>query len=407
MGLFSKFKGKSSQSSDQQQQHQQQQQQEYAPPSGPPPGFSQSQSGPSSGLPNYTQSGFSESSAYPDEKKKAFGGPSTDEIGPPSFPPPHFTAAHPDFSANTEQVSDNNGGPPPGPPPNYTTQQQQQQYLPPGYEPPQNSIFDPLFSHAPDAERDWGDHFTSLYPLYPARLIQPFERAALQQNHFALVAPPPMPFAYDTTHRFKGSVQQPDPSKPAFVRSLKNCPDTTFVSSLPLFSPHMKSEGGPHGSGRLYFEVLITTLQDPHDASIAIGFACLPYPNFRLPGWHRGSVAVHSDDGRRYVNDSLSGKPFVLPFVENQTVGLGINLDRMVVFFTRNGRLEKEWSLISDRNEVVNRGGRGVDPERQYRDGGIEGFEGVHDIYAAVGIFGEAGVVVNFGGSQPFLYRGL
>ncbi|KAF5103299.1 hypothetical protein D0Z03_000235 [Geotrichum reessii] len=394
MGLFSKLKGKGISSSNQQ----------NTPPSGPPPGppptFQQPNAGPSSGLPTYSQSGFSESSAYPDEKKKAFQEPVSDDIGPPPFPPPQFTPTHPDFSTAQAGHDDR----PSCPPPNYTTQQQQ--YMPPGYEPPQDSIFDPLFSHAPDAERDWGDHFTSLYPIYPARMIQPYERDALQRNQFALVAPPPLPFAYDTAHRFKGSVQQLDASKPAFVRSRKDCPDTTFVSSLPLFSPHMKNEGGPHGSGNFYFEVLITTLQDPREASVAIGFTCLPYPNFRLPGWHRGSVAVHSDDGRRYVNDSLSGKPFVLPFVENQTVGIGMNLNRMVVYFTRNGALEKEWSLIADRNEVVNRGGRGVDPERHYRDGGIEGFEGMHDVYAAVGIFGEAGVVVNFDGSQPFLYRG-
>lgn len=376
MWPFSKFKGKSSQSSDEQEK--------YAPPTFPP-----EQAGPSSEFPECLPSTLSISCLYSSEIQMLLGGILTDYTHPPPFPVQQFTVSYPDFSANTEKISNNNDGPPPG--------------LPPSYEKHQNSAFDPLFSHAPDAERDWGDYFTSLYPLYPPRLIRLDKNDIMLQKNLELVMPPSMQFAYNTTDRFKGFARSYN-FICLSVHSDKNCPDTTFVSSLPLFSPYMRIKDGPHGSGELYFEIKVTALRDSRKASIAIGFTCLPYPRFRLPGQHRGSVAVYSD-GRLYVNDPLDGKPFVTPFVKNQTVGLGISLNRMIVFFTRNGKLEKEWSLISDHKETMNYGGRGVDPEQQYCISAIEGFDGAHDIYPAVGISGEAGLKVNFDETHSFLYR--
>ena len=327
------------------------------------------------------------------------------DSAPPSFPPPHFTAPHPDFSK--EQDFENSDGivPPPGPPPGYSAQDpeaQNQQYLPPGYRAPPKSIFQPLYSHAPDDERDWGDHYTNAYPIYPPRIMQPFEQQALTAGNIMLVCPPPLEFPLDTSNRFKGQVQQNQGEGTAYVRSYSDSVDTTFVSSLPIYSPHMNHLRGPSGNRKFYFEILITELGDPENASIAIGFVCLPYPVFRLPGWHRGSVAVHSDDGRRYVNDSLSGKPFVAPFRQGDTIGIGISLDRMAVFLSRNGHFEQEWSMVTD----ISQSGRGVDPDRDYKDGGIEGLEGDKDIYAAVGVYGDVGAVVNFTGStRPFLFR--
>ena len=41
--------------------------------------------------------------------------------------------------------------------------------------------------------------------------------------------------------------------------------------------------------------------REAEQSGAALGFVAPPYPPFRLPGWQRGSLAVHSDDGRRYV----------------------------------------------------------------------------------------------------------
>lgn len=369
---------------------------------------------------------------YPSEKSY--------EIGPPPFPPPQFEPPPIDHQRAAQEYADdaNRDAPPPGAPPGYTTQaapglslgltggpgrgnasSANINYHPPGYAAPPRSIFEPLYSHAPDEERDWGDAFTNAYTIYPARFVQPFEREAFEAGHIMLVSPPELEFPYPNaasgSRRFKGEIQQRLGEGTAFVRTKKKCKDTTFVSSLPLFSPHLchLSGGGGGGGGggegglganrkSIYFEILITELKDPEEASAVIGFTCLPYPSFRLPGWHRGSVAVHSDDGRRYVNDSLSGKPFVRAFKAGETIGLGLNLDRMVCYLTRNGKFELEWSLIADKQP-----GRGIDPDRNYCDGGIAGLEGDRDIYGAVGVFGAVGVVVNWTGmNQPFMYKG-
>jgi len=39
-----------------------------------------------------------------------------------------------------------------------------------------------------------------------------------------------------------------------------------------------------------------------------------------MPGWQRGSLAVHGDDGRKYINDSWGGKDFTSSFKEGETL---------------------------------------------------------------------------------------
>lgn len=230
------------------------------------------------------------------------------------------------------------------------------------------------------------------------------DRYDFEQGKNTLVVPPvvtrDLPKRLSFNYRFKGEIKPVPNSSAVYVSTKKHTTDSTLVSRLPLYSPHIKhtSPGEIGGRDKFYFEVLITSIDKPEEASVALGFTCLPYPHFRLPGWHRGSVAVHSDDGHRYVNDSLAGKDFVQPFgVSGTLVGIGMNLERMSVFFTRNGKFEAEWSLIEDSNT------RGVDPMRNYQDGGIQGLQGESDIYAAVGIYGAVGIQVNLNG--PFSYK--
>ena len=78
-----------------------------------------------------------------------------------------------------------------------------------------------------------------------------------------------------------------------------------------------------------------------------------------MPGWERGSMAVHADDGCRYVNDTDGGKDFVSPLRAGETVGMGVTYSaageagfsakhdalRGDVFFTRDGTKVGGWSL--------------------------------------------------------------
>lgn len=137
------------------------------------------------------------------------------------------------------------------------------------------------------------------------------------------------------------------------------------------------------------------------ESGIAIGFAAAPYPAWRLPGWHRGSLGVHGDDGRRYVDNSYGGIDFTSPFKKGDVVGIGMTFKppvhgdrvsmRCDVFFTRNGKKDNGWSLHEERP---------VDADA----GDIDGLEGEHDLLAAVGVFGSVEFEAVFR-SEEWLYK--
>lgn len=121
------------------------------------------------------------------------------------------------------------------------------------------------------------------------------------------------------------------------------------------------------------------------ESGIAIGFVAPPYPAWRLPGWHRASLGVHSDDGRRYVDNSYGGQDFTSAFKKGDVVGIGSTFQppvhgdrvsmRCQVFFTRNGKKEGWWDLHEEKDSDAD-------------EGDVEGLEGEHDLLAAVGVFG-------------------
>ena len=115
-----------------------------------------------------------------------------------------------------------------------------------------------------------------------------------------------------------------------------------------------------------------------------------------MPGWERGSFAVHSDDGHRYVNDNEGGKDFTTPIRAGETVGLGVTYSiqetsnqqypgvglKGEVFFTRNGQKAGSWNIHEE-----------LDEEDRL---GVFGIDGTYDLFAAVGIFGRVSLDVLF-----------
>ncbi|ORZ37980.1 concanavalin A-like lectin/glucanase domain-containing protein, partial [Catenaria anguillulae PL171] len=85
----------------------------------------------------------------------------------------------------------------------------------------------------------------------------------------------------------------------------------------------------------LYYEVTIVSMQPR--TTFAIGLSTVPYPGFRLPGWHDWSIGFHSDDGRLFVNDDSVGQPYALPYRIEDVVGVGVDTGSGKAFFTRNG----------------------------------------------------------------------
>lgn len=170
------------------------------------------------------------------------------------------------------------------------------------------------------------------------------------------------------------------------VRTTNTCKDTIFLSDTPLYIP---SGSLPR---TIYYELKVLSVDNSGDSGIAIGFLAPPYPSWRLPGWHRASLAVHGDDGRRYVDNSYGGQEFTSSFSSGDVVGIGMvfsapiyrgGKNTVAVFFTRNGRKEGGWDLHEER-------------DRDREEGDVFGLEGMHDILAAVGCFGRIEFEVRF-----------
>lgn len=73
-------------------------------------------------------------------------------------------------------------------------------------------------------------------------------------------------------------------------------------------------------------------------AVVAVGLAKLPYPMWRMPGWHRQSVGLFSDDGCKFYEDSYGGKSYAPAFKPGDTIRLQFNKDIGAVSYYLNGK---------------------------------------------------------------------
>ncbi|CAN8101428.1 unnamed protein product [Discula destructiva] len=307
------------------------------------------------------------------------------DVPPPAGPPPGY-----------QQSTSNDYAPPPGPPPN----RQHDDYAPPpgpppppqhdwqsvplpedtaGYPPPPYIFTDhdrSWANNATEQQAEEGERWCRRYPL-----IAPFHPA-----NPALRAAPTLITPQSNT--FHGTITQQQQRGPAAVWTIRTDSrnnDHTVTAQPPLYAAARDDPRANGGRPRtVYFEVRV--LRDLGGAAgVAIGFVALPYPGFRMPGWHRGSLAVHSDDGHRYVNDPWGGIDFVRPWgTKGVVVGVGMtfsaaaaapkaeggNTIEVEMFFTRNGEVEARWDVNEQRD--------------QERPLGVQGF---HDLVAAVGSF--------------------
>ncbi|KLJ05962.1 protein SSH4 [Blastomyces silverae] len=75
----------------------------------------------------------------------------------------------------------------------------------------------------------------------------------------------------------------------------------------------------------------------PETSLISIGMTTKPYPLFRLPGFHKTSVAYLSTGHRRY-NQPFNPAPYGPEYVQGDVVGVGYRPRTGTIFFTRNGK---------------------------------------------------------------------
>jgi len=346
--------------------------------------------------------------------------PPTEKYQAPPGPPPSQSTSKSEYHAPPGpppgHATTSDYAPPPGPPPAHYTEQ-----APPSYEAPvqhnwqvipDTALLPPPpsigYETSPTANStmDEGDRafaWTNANPLWPAYNIAPSTYAAIQNAQLALLKAPSL----------VGDIMPQPQAGHWKVRTHANCRDSSILTNLPMYAALLDSPLRTHRSKTVYFELKVTGIGrggrslEEADAGIAVGFIAPPYPTFRLPGWQRGSLGVHGDDGRRYVNDTWGGVDFTTAFAPGDTVGIGMSftipkdppsyeaqqqgkLMDIEVFFTRNGKREGGW----DGNEELD----------ARSDGGTVGLRGDHDLFPAIGVFGGVDFEVFFHPSQ-WLYK--
>ncbi|MCJ1308476.1 Rsp5p-dependent ubiquitination, sorting of cargo proteins at the multivesicular body [Agyrium rufum] len=84
-----------------------------------------------------------------------------------------------------------------------------------------------------------------------------------------------------------------------------------------------------------YFEAKI--YDKPESTLLSIGLTTKPYPLFRMPGWHKTSVAYTSSGQRRY-NQPFTPTIYGPEIVQGDVIGVGYRPRTGTVFFSRNGK---------------------------------------------------------------------
>lgn len=312
-------------------------------------------------------------------------------------PDNHGQAGYGGGSSGVNGDQENQGGskmndhdyyaPPPGPPPSQQPYHDWQSavpdtsLLPP---PPSMGNQRSVANNATEEEAEQGKAWCEQNPLYGPVQLNDQSKNALQTGEIGVVVP----------RSFKGTLERPRPGVWR-GKAKSGCPDSCIYTTVPLYSVYMHSPLQTNTTKTIYYEVRIAS-NNRSEVTLALGFSAPPYPTFRLPGWHRGSLAVHGDDGSRYINDMWGGKDFSQPFRPGETLGIGMTFTRNDVnappayvdgparttvqkpidveaFFTRDGRKVGGWNLHEE-----------GDAEEDLPVTGLEGF---HDLLGTVGAF--------------------
>ena len=201
-------------------------------------------------------------------------------------------------------------------------------------------------------------------------------QTALQSNNIRLIEPP----------GFNGRLNWL--AKGHWEGSTGNgAPDRCIIGYPPLYVVNQHDPTRYGKAKTIYYEIKIR--KDSPNNFIAMGFTALPYPSFRLPGWHRASLGVHGDDGHKYINDLWGGKDFTRAFNIGDSYGIGMTFTptggskpSVTVFVTTNGTRSGEWDLHEE-----------TDAES---DRPVTGLEGFHDLSCAIGSFDKVSFEVIF-----------
>ncbi|KAL5606650.1 hypothetical protein BROUX41_003047 [Berkeleyomyces rouxiae] len=310
-----------------------------------------------------------------------------------------------DYSSQEQHTQD--FAPPPGPPPNHppSASALAYDYGPPAAPPlsnrpeawelavPDTSLFPPppaffkgndhsWTSNADEADGDAGHEWCEQNPLQTTIAAPEYVEKVSRTLNYAFRLP--MHVSMPQNLKPKAPVSQLVNTATGVwrLKTTKTERDTSWMAMPPVYSAELAATS-PQLVTTIYYEIAVNDPRVRGNSTVAIGYSALPYPDWRMPGWHRGSLAVHSDDGHRYVNDRWGGLDFTSPFKHGETVGLGMRFKRVpgtvtgpprvTCFFTRNGKLDGTWDVNEEEDSEVNISRVGL--------------QGHHDLCYAVGAY--------------------
>lgn len=393
---------------------------QYQPPAGPPPGYQQQYQPPPGPPPPRQYAAPARNDDYappPGPPPSAAAGSRNDDlnyIAPPPGPPPSagkrddlsYIAPPPGSPPSAGKRDDLSYiAPPPGPPPQQDTKSQHNwQTVVPDTSlfPPPPSFFAGWYrspaTNAPEEEAEAGEKWCAQHPLLAPTTLDASALAALSAHNPRLMEP---------AVGFCGQLAWTAPGRWTLQTDAK-APDSCIIGYPPLYAVTAHSPLRDARPRTVYYEVVVRPAppragsnnpfhRPPASANdevcLALGFTALPYPSFRMPGWHRGSLAVHGDDGHKFINDRWGGQSFTEPFRRGETYGIGMTFSvpggvaaggriETEVFFTRGGREVGRWNLHEE-----------ADAEENLP---VTGLEGYHDLSCAVGTYGAVDCEVVF-----------
>ncbi|RDX53458.1 hypothetical protein OH76DRAFT_1399366 [Lentinus brumalis] len=249
---------------------------------------------------------------------------------------------------------------------------------PPEWQPaPEQVHAEGLYADASTADYEAAEDFCMRYPQEAPRML-----SSDAVDRIRRLGSGAWRLAVPSTPRFRGVIHNGGEKGPAMgvvrVVTEHDCQDVCILSDLPILAGLYDTRGRPG----VYYEIKIIRM----DGVIAVGTACRPYPEWRLPGWNRLSAGLHLDDCRKFFEDPDGGRNYTpdLPAVSpGDTVGVGYSWQLGTLFYTHNGRrLPDAFSGLYLPREM-------------------------HDVYAAIGVSGP-GVCefeVNFGGGSDFEWK--
>ncbi|KAH8104512.1 hypothetical protein BXZ70DRAFT_1005037 [Cristinia sonorae] len=239
---------------------------------------------------------------------------------------------------------------------------------PPEWQPaPEQSHDHGLYNEASDSDFESAGAFCRQYPPEGSRLLSSDIVERIEAEGCRAWG-----LGYPRSQRWAGSIKAAgEKGGKSLVKVVteERCREVCLMSDLPI----MGGLYDTHGKTGIYYEVLIHKM----DGIIAIGTTCLPYPDWRFPGWERLSAGLHLDDMRKFFEDPDGGRdysPLLSAVSPGDTFGCGYDFTRNSVFFTFNGqRLPDAFT-------------------------GLYVPRHLHDVYAAIGVEGACEFDVNFGG---------